>query len=72
MCSFDVCTLFTCVLLLETIDICTDLSYRSHLYPPQIPENIFIESIKFATISAEFSFDNIAYRQIDGVSMGSK
>ena len=39
--------------------------------PVQIPENIFIELIKFTTISVEFSFDIIIYRQFDGVSMGS-
>ena len=38
---------------------------------PQIPENIFIELIKFATMFAEFSFVNIMDQQTDGVSMGS-
>ena len=61
LCFFDVCCVFTCVLH-ETIDIWTDLLYRSYLSPTQIPENIFIELIKFATISVEFNCDNIMYR----------
>ena len=38
---------------------------------PEIFENTFIKLIRFATKSAEFSLDNIMYRQIDGVSIGS-
>ena len=71
MVSFDVCSLFTCIPILETTDICTDLLYRSHLSPPDIPESTLIELMKFATTSVEFSFNDIMYRQIDGVSMGS-
>lgn len=36
---------------------------------PCILENIFIELIKFAAMSIEFSFNNVIYRQIDGISM---
>ena len=32
---------------------------------------VFVELLKFATTSVEFSFDNIMYRQVDGISMGS-
>ena len=71
LCSFDICSLFTSVRLLETIDICTDLLYHIHLSLAEIPENIFIKLIKFATMSVEFSFDNVMYRPIDGVSMRS-
>ena len=39
--------------------------------PLQILENIFIEAIKSATMSEEFTFRNIIYRQIKGVSMRS-
>ena len=71
MCSFDICCLFTCVPILETINICVDMLYRSHLPHPDIPEAVFVELLKFATTSVEFSFDNIIYRQVDGISMGS-
>ena len=71
MCSYDISNLFTCVPILETIDICADFLYRGPISPPPIPENIFIELMKFATTSVEFSFNNIMYRRKDGVSMGS-
>ena len=71
MCSFDMCSLFTCVPILETFDICADMLYRSYLIPSDIPELVFVELMKFETISVEFSFDNFMYRQVDGISMGS-
>ena len=45
--------------------------YRSYLTPPDIPEVVFVELMKFATKFIKFSFDNIMYRQVDGISMGS-
>ena len=45
--------------------------YQSHLPTPDIPEAVFFELWKFATTFAEFSFDNIMYIQVDGISMGS-
>ena len=71
LCSFDVCSLFTNVPLDETIDICAKALYDGQLPTPIISKNIFIELMKIATSSVEFSFNNIMYRQIDGVSMGS-
>lgn len=56
MCSYDISNLFTCVAILETIDICTDFSYRSQISPSAIPENMFVELIRFAVSSVEFSF----------------
>lgn len=56
---------------METIDICCDMLYRSCLSPPDIPENVFVELMQFATMSVEFSFNNFMYRQIDGVAMCS-
>ena len=71
LCSFDICSLFTNVPLAETIEICTKTHYDGHLPTPVIPKHVFIELMKIATISVEFSFNNIMYRQIDGVAMGS-
>ena len=71
MCSFNICSLFTCVPILETIDICADMLYQTYLTPPDIPEVVFLELMKFPTTSVEFSFDNIMCRQVDGISMGS-
>ena len=71
LCSFDICSLFTNVPLAETIEICTKTLYDGHLPTPVIPKHVFIELMKTATTSVEFSFNNIMYRQIDGVAMGS-
>ena len=68
---FVVCSLFTNVPLAETIETCTKTLYDGHLPSPVIPKHVFIELIKTATTSVEFSFNNIMYRQIDRVAMGS-
>ena len=65
MSSFDICSLFTCVPILETINICADMLYRA------FRKAVFVELMKFATTSVEFNFNNIMYRQVDGISMGS-
>ena len=71
LCSFDICSLFTNVPLVETIEICTKTLYDGHLPTPVVPKHVFIELMKTATTSVEFSFNNIMYRQIDGVAVGS-
>ena len=71
LCSFDICSLFTNVPLAETIEICTKTLYDGHLLTPVIPKHVFIELMKTATTSVEFSFNKIMYRQINGVGMGS-
>ena len=71
LCSFDICSLFTNVPLAETIEICTKTLYDGHLPTPVIPKHVFIELMKTATTSVEFSFNKIMYRQINGVGMGS-
>ena len=71
MCSFDICSFYTNVPLEETIEICCDVLFRSSLPTPTFPESVFKHLIHFATSSVEFTFNNIMYRQIDGVIMGS-
>ena len=71
MCSFDVCSLYTSIPLVETIGICCDVLFRSLLRKPAFPERFFKHLMNFATSSVEFSFNNIMYRQIDGIAMGS-
>ena len=36
-----------------------------------IPKDVFVELMKTATSSVEFSFNNTMYKQTDGVAMGS-
>ena len=71
LCSFDICSLFTNVPLAKTIEICTETLYNSQLPTPVISKHVFIELMKTATALLEFSFNNIMYRQIDGVAMNS-
>ena len=71
LCSFDFSSLFTNVPLAETIQIAADALYKmDHLSLP-FPRKVFIELMKMAISSVEFSFNDIMYRQIDGVAMGS-
>ena len=72
MCSFDISSLFTNVPLEETINICADALYCDDSdAQPLISKAVFIELMKSATSRVEFSFNDIMYKQIDGVAMGS-
>ena len=71
LCSFDICSLFTNVPLTETIQICSDTLYTNDSIRPPFPKEVFKELMEIATTSAEFSFNNVMYKQIDGVAMGS-
>ena len=71
MCSFDVSSLFTNVPLEETIKICSEALYDQSNSRPVIPKDVFVELMKSATSSVEFSFNNTMYKQTDGVAMGS-
>ena len=70
-CSFDVSSLFTNVSFDETIKICWEALYDQSEFQPVISKDVFIELIKSATSSVEFSFNNTMYKQTDGVAMGS-
>ena len=71
ICSFDVSSLFTNVPLDETIKICSEALYDQSNSRPVIPKDVFVELMKSATSSVEFSFNNTMYKQTDGVAMGS-
>ena len=71
MCSFDLFSLFTYVPLDETIKICSEALYDTSDSQPLIPKDVFVELMKSATSSVEFSFNNTMYKQTDGVAMVS-
>ena len=71
MCSFDVKSLFTNVPLDETIGICADALYDGGNNTSSLDKDNFVKLMKLATSGVEFSFNNIMYRQVDGVAMGS-
>ena len=71
MCSFDVSSLFTNVSLDETIKICSEALYNESNSQPLIPKDVFVELMRNATSSVEFSFNSTMYMHTDGVAMGS-
>ena len=71
MCSFDVSSLFTYVSLDETIKICLEALHDQSDSQPLIPKDVFVELMKSATSSVEYSFNNTMYKQTEGVAMGS-
>ena len=71
MCSFDISSLFTKFPLEEIINICADALYCDDSdAQPFISKAIFIELMKSATSRVEVSFNDIMYKQTDGVAMG--
>ena len=73
LCSFDVDSSFMNVLLIETIDTCDVLYHTSDVVPPTWSEQSFRELVSMVTTPSgvEFSVDDVMYRQIDKVGMGS-
>ncbi|KAA3676625.1 uncharacterized protein DEA37_0003469 [Paragonimus westermani] len=70
LCSFDVESLFTNVLLDECIEFL--LSYmRLHHLEVGIPESELEQLLLLCTKNVSFAFQDSAYRQIDGVAMSS-
>ena len=73
MCSFDVVSLFTNVRL-ETIKICAEALYHDDDVQPvftAVSEDSFCKLLRMVTSGVKFSFDDMMYRQKDGVAMGS-
>ena len=73
MCSYDVKSLFTNVPLVETINICAEQLYQHDQIgkPAKLEKDSFVELMNLATNGVEFSFNDVMYRQVDGVAMGS-
>ena len=67
MCSFDVFIWSTNVPLDKTIKICSDALHDDSDLQPLIPKDVFVELIKSATSSVEFSFNSTMYKQTDVV-----
>ena len=67
----DVCNLFTCIPLDETIDIALDYAFQDTNKVKGLSKNQFKKLIQMATKETHFMFNNNVYDQIDGVAMGS-
>ena len=68
ICSFDIKSLFTKVPLEETVRIAANELYHSDLPPPCLKESSFIKLMHKVTAGIEFSFNEVMYRQTDGVA----
>ena len=74
MCFFDIVSLFPNIPLKEVIDICANAIYHDDIIdepPPLLKEQSFRKLLEMVTSGVEFSFDEVMYRPVDGVAMGS-
>ena len=71
MVSLDVDSLFTNIPLEETTNICTNLIYDNVHVIEDINKFEFKNLLSLATQESYFLFDDVLYKQKDGVAMGS-
>ena len=69
--SFDVTSLFTNVPLNKTINVALDRIYDEKLIKTKLKRRTLKKLLLDACTKTAFSFNNVIYEQIDGVSMGS-
>ena len=69
--SLDVDSLFANIALKETINICTNLLYNNVDIIEGINKSELENLLSLATQESTFMFNNILYKQKDGVAMGS-
>ena len=67
----DVDSLFTKIPLKETINICTDLLYKNADVTGGIKKSEFENLLYLVTQESYFMFNDILYKQMDGVAMES-
>ena len=71
MASLDVESLFTNIPLEETIKNCVNDLFTNNFYSGKLSRKDLYDLLKLATTESSFIFDNILYKQIDRVAMGS-
>ena len=71
MASLDVQSLFTNIPIDEAIKNAVDDLFFSNIYRGKLSKSELCYLLKLATPESSFIFDNIFYKQIDGVAMGS-
>ena len=71
MASLDVESLFTNISLNEVIDICIDDFFCDSNRIHNLDRNDMRELLTLAAYESFFIFDQVTYRQIDGVAVGS-
>ena len=71
MASLDVESLFTNILLEETISVCCDSLFSNNSKVNNINRNDFGKLLRAALQNKYFNFEGKIYKQLDGVAMGS-
>ena len=71
MASLDVDSLFTNIPLDETINICTESIFNESDAVEGLNKSEFKELFSLANKESYFIFNELLYKQIDGVAMGS-
>ena len=71
MASLDVESLFTNIPVDETIKNAVDDLFSSNMYQGKLSKSELYYLLKLATSESSFIFDNVLYKQVDGVAMGS-
>ena len=71
MASLDVDSLFTNIPLDETINICIESIFNESDFVEGLNKSEFKELLSLATKESYFIFNELLYKQIDGVAMGS-
>ena len=71
MASLDIESLFTNIPLNEVFDICMDDLFCDTNTIQNLDRNDMRELLNLAAHESFFIFDQVMYRQIDGVAMGS-
>ena len=69
--SLDIDSLFTNIPLEETIEICTNNLFKNKDIVHGLKKSEFKDLLSLATKESYFIFNNILYKQIDGVAMES-
>ena len=70
MASLDLESLFTNIPVDETTKNAVDDMFSSDMYQGKLSKSELYYLLKLATSESSFIFDNILYKQIDGVAMG--
>lgn len=71
MVSFDVKSLFTCIPLSETINLCVNNMFANKNIVNNLNKQNFTDLLKSAVVDSIFLFNKSYFKQLDGVAMGS-
>ena len=69
--SFDIVSLFTCIPVTETIELCLDLLYKDTELVHNLNRSQFKKLLVYCVQENHFCFEDKCYDQVDGVAMGS-